>query len=70
MGLFHGSGLAAVHLWSKYVPAAGKLREYKTWTLACWFITLQFVIASFAFTSTSSMGSAFSQLGVLAGVNR
>lgn len=67
-GLFHGSGLAAVHLWTNHVPLASKLREYRAWTVACWFFTLQFVIASFAFTSTDSMRGAFSQLGILAGV--
>lgn len=67
-GLFHGSGLAVVHLWTNHVPLASKLREYRVWTVACWFLTLQFVIASFAFTSTDSMRGAFSQLGILAGV--
>lgn len=67
-GLFHGAGLGAAHLWSNHVPLAGTLRQYRAWTVACWFLTLQFVIASFAFTSTSSMRGAFTQLGILSGL--
>lgn len=67
-GLFHGAGLGAAHLWSNHVPLAATLRQYKAWTVACWFLTLQFVIASFAFTSTSSMRGAFIQLGILSGL--
>lgn len=68
-GLFHGSGLGAAHLWSRYVPLARKLRAHRSWQVACWFITLQFVIASFAFTSTTSIRTAFGQLGILTGLD-
>lgn len=64
-GLFHGAGLAAVHLWSKYMPGAQALRQHVLWRGFCWFVTLQFVILSFALTSTPDLAAAWTCLTVL-----
>lgn len=64
-GLFHGAGLAFVHLWTKYMPRADVLRRYRLWRISCWFVTLQFVILSFALTSTPDLAAAWSCLKVL-----
>lgn len=64
-GLFHGAGLALVHLWSKHMPWADMLRRYVLWRGFCWFATLQFVILSFALTSTPDLAAAWSCLSVL-----
>ena len=64
-GLFHGAGLALVHLWSKHMPWADMLRRYVLWRGFCWFATLQFVILSFALTSTPDLAAAWSCLRVL-----
>lgn len=66
-GLLHGLGLGLSHLWSKYVPLAGKLRQYKLWRAACSFLTLQFVILSFTLTSSLTLGEAFSKIAILMG---
>ncbi len=67
-GAFHGLGLGIAHLWSKHAPFAAKLRDYKAWRITCWWLTLQFVIVSFAFTSTDSLADAFGQIRILAGL--
>jgi len=59
-GLFHGAGLVMVHLWNKHMPWADDLRRYAAWRVACWFLTLQFVILSFALTSTPNLTAAWS----------
>ena len=64
-GLFHGAGLAIVHLWGKHMPWAEQLRRYALWRVFSWFLTLQFVILSFALTSTSDLQAAWSCLTVL-----
>ena len=64
-GLFHGAGLALVHLWSKHMPWADMLRRSVLWRGFCWFATLQFVILSFALTSTPDLAAAWSCLRVL-----
>ncbi len=66
-GAFHGLGLALAHLWSTHMPLAARLRESLAWRGACQFVTLQFVIVSFAFTSNPSVGQALHQFGILAG---
>lgn len=68
-GLFHGAGLGLVHLWSKYAPLAEKLREYKVWRVASWFFTLQFVILSFALTSSPTIAEAMHKLAILGGLH-
>lgn len=57
-GLFHGAGLVLVHLWGKHVPGAAALRTNALWRAFSWLLTLQFVIASFALTSTPDLGAA------------
>lgn len=64
-GLFHGIGLAIVHLWGKHMPWADQLRRYALWRVFSWFLTLQFVILSFALTSTPDLQTAWSCLTVL-----
>jgi len=64
-GLLHGVGLAVVHLWTKHVPWAGTLRGNWVWKAFCWFATLQFVILSFALTSTPDLAAAWTCLKVL-----
>ncbi|MGK5060711.1 MBOAT family O-acyltransferase [Janthinobacterium sp. LB2P49] len=64
-GLFHGAGLAFVHLWTKYLPWTEALRRYRLWRVTCWFVTLQFVTLSFVFTSTPDLPAAWSCLTVL-----
>ena len=64
-GLFHGAGLVAVHLWSKHVPWAAALRGNRLWRSFSWFLTLQFVILSFALTSTPDLAAAWRTMTVL-----
>lgn len=64
-GLFHGAGLAVVHLWNKHMPWADVLRGHVLWRSFCWFVTLQFVILSFVLTSTPNLAAAWSCLKVL-----
>jgi D-alanyl-lipoteichoic acid acyltransferase DltB (MBOAT superfamily) len=66
-GAFHGLGLGVAHLWSRHVPLAAALRRYRAWRIACWFLTLQFVILSFALTSADSLAEGWLQIGILAG---
>lgn len=64
-GLFHGAGLAFVYLWRKYMPWADTLRSYRLWHVACWFMTLQFVVLSFALTSMPDLTAAWTCLKTL-----
>jgi D-alanyl-lipoteichoic acid acyltransferase DltB (MBOAT superfamily) len=64
-GLFHGAGLVLVHLWSKHVPWAAALRGNVLWRAFSWFLTLQFVILSFALTSTPDLVAAWRSMTVL-----
>ena len=69
-GLFHGVGMGIAHLWSRHAPLAGTLRDHKAWRVGCWFLTLQFVIISFAFTSNATLQDAAATLCILTGVVR
>ncbi|MET0323028.1 MAG: MBOAT family O-acyltransferase [Duganella sp.] len=64
-GLFHGAGLVVVHLWSKHVPWAATLRDNTLWRACSWFLTLQFVILSFALTSTPNLAAAWTCMTTL-----
>lgn len=64
-GLFHGAGLVVVHLWGKHVPWAAALRTNALWRAASCLLTLQFVIISFALTSTPDLGAAWRCLATL-----
>lgn len=64
-GLFHGAGLVVVHLWSKHMPWAAAWRDNLVWRAASWFLTLQFVILSFALTSTPDLAAAWRCLATL-----
>lgn len=64
-GLFHGTGLVVVHLWDKHMPWAEALRANPAWRAASWFLTLQFVILSFALTSTPDLATAWRCLATL-----
>lgn len=64
-GLFHGAGLVVVHLWGKYMPWAAALRTSALWRGVSWMLTLQFVILSFALTSTPNLAAAWRCLETL-----
>ena len=64
-GLFHGAGLVVVHLWGKHMPWAAALRANTLWRVLSWFLTLQFVILSFALTSTPNLAAAWRCLSTL-----
>ncbi|WP_167359002.1 MBOAT family O-acyltransferase [Duganella phyllosphaerae] len=64
-GLFHGAGLVVTHLWAKHMPWAAALRTNALWRAASWFLTLQFVILSFALTSTPDLAAAWRCLATL-----
>lgn len=64
-GLFHGAGLAVVHLWGKHMPWAEPLRRHAVWRAFSWFLTLQFVILSFALTSMPDLPSAWACMTLL-----
>ncbi|KQN79106.1 hypothetical protein ASF04_01000 [Duganella sp. Leaf61] len=64
-GLFHGAGLVVVHLWGKHMPWAAALRTNALWRGFSWLLTLQFVILSFALTSTPNLAAAWRCLATL-----
>ncbi|WP_426195811.1 MBOAT family O-acyltransferase [Massilia sp. DWR3-1-1] len=66
-GAFHGLGLGIAYLWSNHIALAATLRTYRAWRVACSLLTLQFVIVSFALTSSATLGEAFRKISVLAG---
>lgn len=66
-GLFHGLGLGLVHLWTAHMPLAPLLRRYRAWRVACSLMTLQFVVLSFALTSSATLAEAFDKLAILSG---
>ncbi|MBB64637.1 MAG: hypothetical protein CMO81_06190 [Waddliaceae bacterium] len=55
-GVYQGLGIASWHQWQKYKPAFLQSLEANTWTHALSvFITLQFIVLSFAWTKEASV---------------